>query len=86
MVLGSLNICNREHSGAKHKVTQYLALKMATDSRSRNGFMPPRTHLGVTIPPADDPKALVHALDVARLGYAYLAAMVREASALPPHV
>lgn len=71
---------------AKHEVTQYLALKMVTDDRYGDSFMPPRAHLGVAIRPDDDPKALVHALDVARLGYAYLLDMAEEASALTPHV
>lgn len=72
--------------GSKTEMTQYLALKMVRDDRYGDNFMPPRTHLGKPIRPDDDVKALVRALDVARLGYAYLEALIGEAGTLPVHV
>ena len=47
--------------------------------------MPPCIHLGKLIRPGDDAKSLVRALDVARLGYAYLEALIEEAATLPVH-
>lgn len=72
--------------GAKTETTQYLALKMVHDDRYGDDFMPPRVHLGKPIRAGDDAKALVRALDVARLGYAYLEALIGEATALPVHI
>ena len=72
--------------GTKAETIQYLALKIVHDDRYHDSFMPPRMHLGKPIRTEDDAKALVHALDVARLGYAYLKALIDEAATLPVHI
>jgi len=73
--------------GAKIEVLkQYTALHNVTDSRFGDTFMPPTEHLGKKIADPKAPKALVNALDISRLGMAYLERLFIEATQLPIHI
>jgi len=61
---------------AKMTVTKYVGIKAVKDTRYNDTFLPPREHLGQ---PLNEPTAL----DVARLGLAYLEKLVSEARQLP---
>ena len=66
-------------------VKRYTALKAVTDSRYGDTFMPPTEHLGKTLSDPTNQKALVSALEMARLGLAYLEGLFIEATKLPQH-
>jgi hypothetical protein len=71
-------------NGAKIEVLKrYTALHAVTDSRYGDTFMPPTEHLGMPIGDPKDPKALIIAIDVSRLGLAYLEGLFIEATKLP---
>jgi hypothetical protein len=70
--------------GAEIEVLRrYTALHAVTDTRYGDTFMPPTEHLGR---PIVEGKDLVNALDVARLGLAYLDRIFIEATQLPRQV